>query len=201
MEFTDLLIFVIIVGVVYVLFRILDKKMGPWSQLRCPIHATNTEADMGWYKFTISNEQIVQLETQKIQEKFDQILIFLVGDSSSFSWKVAVFENRRRPWIYAFPLNTRNELHIFMTAPHLFKCQNLTDVPPSLFLSLDWSLSTYRLKCTSLDTTDCLTGLWGAEKFRQPATSASKEDQWMFWSCTILKAAIPANWQRLSQRG
>jgi len=40
---------------------------------------------MGWYKFTISNEQIVQLETQKIQEKFDQILIFLVGDSSSFS--------------------------------------------------------------------------------------------------------------------
>jgi hypothetical protein len=29
MEFTDLLIFVIIVGVVYVLFRILDKKMGP----------------------------------------------------------------------------------------------------------------------------------------------------------------------------
>jgi len=29
MEFTDLLIFVIIVGVVYVLFWILDKKMGP----------------------------------------------------------------------------------------------------------------------------------------------------------------------------
>jgi hypothetical protein len=29
MEYTDLLIFGIIVGVVYVLFRILDKKMGP----------------------------------------------------------------------------------------------------------------------------------------------------------------------------
>jgi len=29
MELTDLLILVIIVGVVYVLFRILDKKMGP----------------------------------------------------------------------------------------------------------------------------------------------------------------------------
>jgi hypothetical protein len=28
---------------------------------------------MGWYKFTISNEKIVQLEAQKIQEKFDQI--------------------------------------------------------------------------------------------------------------------------------
>ena len=28
---------------------------------------------MGWYKFTISNEKIVQLEAQKIQEKFDKI--------------------------------------------------------------------------------------------------------------------------------
>ena len=29
MEFADLLIFVIIIGVAYVIFKILDKKMGP----------------------------------------------------------------------------------------------------------------------------------------------------------------------------
>ncbi len=28
---------------------------------------------MGWYKFTISNTQIVPIVTQKIKEKFDQI--------------------------------------------------------------------------------------------------------------------------------
>ena len=28
---------------------------------------------MGWYKFTLANEQIAPIETQRIQKKFDQI--------------------------------------------------------------------------------------------------------------------------------
>jgi hypothetical protein len=41
--------------------------------LRYPNRAADKEADMGWYKFMISDAEIVPIVTQKIKEKFDYI--------------------------------------------------------------------------------------------------------------------------------
>ena len=46
MEFKILLVFVFVVGIAYVIFKIIEKKSGPWSQLTYPVHITDKEADM-----------------------------------------------------------------------------------------------------------------------------------------------------------